>query len=122
MPQAKPLALVLEDDPGAGEALALVLRDWGAEVALAGNGGALAERLGDRLAEARWIITDFHLEGGADGVNAALQIIAHAPAARVLVLTGSVSGAVERAADAAGFAAMRKPVPANDILAWLSQT
>ncbi len=121
MSHGKPLALVLEDDAGAGEALAILLRDWGAEVVLGADGAAVVAALGQRVTQARWLITDYHLGETTNGVAVARQIKADAPATRVLVLTGSTHGQAERDAAEAGFEIMSKPVPADTILAWLER-
>jgi CheY-like chemotaxis protein len=121
MSQAKPLALVLEDDPSASEALALLLQDWGAEVVLGVDAVAAMAAVAARTEQLRWIITDYHLGPGADGVSAARLIATIAPKARVLVLTGAPSPQVERHATSAGFEILSKPAPAETILAWLER-
>jgi CheY-like chemotaxis protein len=109
----------LEDDRSAGEALAFVLRDWGAEVVVAANGRELTDAIGERVAQARWIIADYHLGDSLNGVTVARLISADAPNARVLVLTGSPSRSIEQEAARAGFKLLSKPVPADIILSWL---
>jgi CheY-like chemotaxis protein len=116
---AKPLALVLEDDDSAREALALLLGDWGAEVAHGIDGAALVAGLDGRTAQARWLITDYNLGASPNGVAAARLIVQRVPHIRVLVLTGSVGATAEREAADAGFEILRKPVPPETILAWL---
>ena len=64
----RPLALIIEDDEASAEALSFIVNDWGAEV-LASADGAMAEAaIAGRLDQLRWIITDFHLGDGPDGV------------------------------------------------------
>lgn len=122
MHSQKPLALVIEDDQSAGEALAMVLEDWGADVMLI-TGPADARSDEDaRLRQARWIITDCQAGAARDGITLAGQFAADAPSARVLVLTGSVKKSSEQDARAAGFEVMSKPAPVEAILAWLEHT
>ncbi len=117
----KPLALIIEDDPGSAEALALILRDWGAEVAHGVSSEGVAVALGQRAADVRWIITDFHLGAGPDGVTLVQTLARSAPQARVLVLSGSFHGRATAAAADAGFEVMQKPARAEAIVAWLER-
>lgn len=120
MAPAKPLALIIEDDANSAEALAFILRDWGAEVAHATGGEAL-KALEARLGDVRWIITDFHLGAGADGVTLVRRLSRLAPQARVLVLSGSFHGRATAEAATAGFEVMQKPARADAIVAWLER-
>lgn len=122
MSLGKPLALVLEDDESAAEALSLLLRDWGAVVLQCPPAQSPLDVLGGRLPDLRWIITDYDLGGGVNGVKVARRLADDAPTARVLVLTGSVGAAADREAAAAGFELMRKPAPPDAILAWLERS
>ena len=115
----KPLILVLEDDPVAGEALSLILRDWGAEILLCTGAGDLDLVLGDRADALTYVITDFHLGSGPDGVTLISRLKLVAPQVRVLVLSGSTHGRAAEAAAQAGFDAMQKPARPGDIIAWL---
>jgi len=115
----KPLALIIEDDAVSAEALALILSDWGAEVAHSVDGALGA--LGDRLSQLRWIITDFHLGRGPDGVTLVQRLAQSAPQARILVLSGSFHGRATASAAAAGFEVMQKPARAEAIIAWLER-
>lgn len=114
----KPLALVIDDDDAAGDALSIVVRDWGADVVLC-RSAAAAAALGDSAARARWIIADFNLGAGATGVDVARGLADTASSARVLVLTACTGGRAEAAAAAAGFSIMHKPARAEAIHAWL---
>jgi CheY-like chemotaxis protein len=120
MSASKPLALIIEDDPGSAEALSLILRDWGADVAHAASDGAIEAYKG-RFADLRWIITDFHLGAGPDGVTLVQRLAGFAPQARVLVLSGSFHGRATAAAADAGFEVMQKPARAEAIVAWLER-
>jgi DNA-binding response OmpR family regulator len=121
MRQARPLILLVEDDPAAAEALQLVLRDWGAEVIHGQGAEDVFANAGPRAGGASMIITDFHLGPDANGVSLARRLREAAPRARVLVLSGSPSGDAQSAATSAGYAFMRKPAPPGDIIAWLEQ-
>ena len=121
MPDSKPLALVIEDDPAAAESLLLILRDWGAEVAHGQNADTVLAALGNRLSQVRWIITDFHLGSDTDGVTLVKRLRDSAPDARVLVLSGSFSGSASADAVRAGFEVMHKPARAKAIIDWLER-
>lgn len=121
MSPTKPLALIIEDDSASAEALSLILTDWGAEVAYGRDGDGAAAALGDRASELRWIITDFHLGHGPDGVTLVKKLTQTAPQARVLVLSGSFHGRATDAAALAGYEVMQKPARAEAIVAWLER-
>jgi DNA-binding NtrC family response regulator len=121
MSASKPLALIIEDDHGSAEALALILSDWGAEVAHGIDSDGAEAALGDRADEVRWIITDFHLGRGPDGITLVKRLTQSAPQARVLVLSGSFHGRATDAAAEAGFEVMQKPARAEAIVAWLER-
>lgn len=121
MPTGKPLALIIEDDPGSAEALSFILRDWGAEVAHGASSEGVDAAIGHRAREVRWIITDFHLGAGPDGVTLVQSLARTAPQARVLVLSGSFHGRATAAAADAGFEVMQKPARAEAIVAWLER-
>jgi DNA-binding NtrC family response regulator len=117
----KPLVVVIEDDPASSEALSLILRDWGADVVTAASANAAVAALGARAAETSAIITDYNLGPGPDGVSGVRTLALLAPAARVLVLSGSFHGKATRAAAKAGFELMSKPANAEAIIAWLTR-
>jgi ActR/RegA family two-component response regulator len=73
----------------------------------------------ERVREIGWVITDFHLGPGPDGVTLISNLAAQAPQARVLVLSGSFHGRATAAAQRAGFEVMQKPANARAIVAWL---
>ncbi len=120
-PSNKPLVLLIEDDAASAEALSLILRDWGAEVAHAAHAGTLRDALAGRHAAVRYIIADFNLGAGRDGVSLAQDVAAAAPSSRVLVLSGCFNGSASAAAQQAGFDMMHKPARADAILAWLER-
>ncbi|MEZ6024432.1 MAG: response regulator [Hyphomonadaceae bacterium] len=121
MTPARPLALVIEDDPASSEALTLLLRDWGAEVIQAKSQATADAALSDRFDELRWIITDFHLGDEDDGVSIASRLNQAAPHARVLVLSGSFRKRAEVMATKVGYEVLQKPARAEAILAWLEK-
>ena len=115
----RPLALIIEDDDASAQALALIVSDWGAEVVLDRTGQSAEDALGARLADLRWIITDFHLGHREDGVSVAQRLARIATRARVLVLSGSFRGQADDLAASLGYRIMQKPARAQDIVAWL---
>lgn len=115
-----PLALLVEDDAAAAEALLLILRDWGAEV-VHGAGVEVVDAIQDRLDDVRWIITDFHLGQNENGISLVKRLRAGAPNARVLVLSGSFTGRATAEASQAGFDVMQKPARAKAIIEWLER-
>jgi DNA-binding NtrC family response regulator len=115
------LVIVLEDDRQSAEALALLLGDWGYECL---HGEALDEVLPlvrQRAGEIRAVISDYHLHGGTTGIEAARAIEAAGVAAPILLLTGTLRGAARRAAGAAGYRFMEKPVAPERLKAWLDR-
>jgi DNA-binding NtrC family response regulator len=114
------LVLLVEDDAAAAEALQLILRDWGAEVIHGATGDAIAAANG-RLGDVGWIITDFHLGKGENGISLVKRLRKAAPEARVLVLSGSFSGRATADAAQAGFDVMQKPARAKAIIEWLER-
>lgn len=121
MAGVKPLVVVIEDDPASSEALTLILRDWGAEVVSGACADALSVDLAPRAKTIGWIITDFHLGDGPDGVAGVQALLTVAPQARVLVLSGSFHGRATAAAAGRGLEVMHKPARADAIVAWLER-
>jgi DNA-binding NtrC family response regulator len=117
----RPLALIIEDDLASAEALAFILRDWGAEVLHGRDGPSAEAAINDRLHELAWIISDFHLGNGPDGISVVKRLSRAAPQARVLVLSGSFHGRATDAAALAGYEVMQKPARAEAIVAWLER-
>ena len=113
------LIAVIEDEPTSAEALAMVLRDWGAEVAVGAHANDIADQLGPRLAEVGWIITDFNPSDGRTGTVD--TIIAVATRARVLVLSGDLNRHATTVAAEVGFEVMDKPARPDKIVAWLER-
>lgn len=121
MSPAKPLILILEDNVAAADALRLILSDWGAEVVHAVDRDSAVAALGARAGQVRFIITDFNLGAGQDGVSLARTLADLTPQARVLVLSGSFHGRAAAAAATVGYDEMQKPARADLIVAWLER-
>jgi len=115
---AHPIAVVIDDDPDAAEALAIVLRDLGADVVAGSSATAILAQTCERTPLITWIVSDFDL-GDETGIESASALRRYAPGARVLILSGNIVGAAAKAAAAAGFDTMEKPATAAAIAAWL---
>lgn len=114
-----PIVVVMEDDPQSAEALALVLSDWGAEPIVGDRPEPVLARLGARASKISCIITDYQLGDGFTGMDAIRTLSKHAPAARVLVLTGAFDSRSQARSSAAGHDVIFKPAGADAIVAWL---
>ncbi len=121
MTSSKPLILILEDDSASAEALSMILNDWGAEVVHALNADKVSGVAGARLAEINFIIADYNLGPGPDGVTMVQRLLQINPDARVLVLSGSFHGRALDAAVQIGLEVMQKPANAQAIIAWLER-
>ena len=113
--------VVLEDDPGSAEALAALLGDWGYDCVQGDRLEAVAGRLHGRSTDVRAIISDYHLQGGANGVDAIVGLGRLGVAAPALLLSGTLGGRARRVAGAAGHQHMEKPVAPRRLKAWLQQ-
>ena len=116
--------LILENDPLVGEGLALMASDAGYDVAIFKS---LAEaRAGEpKSGTLCAIISDYDLDGGPNGVEAARALRADwqpaLPALPVLIVTAARNGDVEASARAAGFEVSAKPASAAFLRRWLAQ-
>ncbi|MGE3302017.1 MAG: response regulator [Hyphomonadaceae bacterium] len=119
MADAKKLVMLMEDDPAARDALGLLLADWGYDPLAAPDAAVAAAKLAGAQKPLFAVVTDFNLGRGPDGVAAALTLIAQHPAARVLVVSGSMRGKAAVEAKAAGFDYLSKPVRPEAIENWL---
>ena len=115
------LVLLLEDDRRSAEALAMLLDDWGYECIHGPNFEAALPAVRDRVGEVRAFISDYHLQDGATGIEAALMAVEHGITAPVLLLTGTLHGAARQAAGLAGYRFMEKPVAPERLKAWLDK-
>ena len=82
----RPSVLLVEDDVGLRETVALEFGDRGYEVEQAGSLDALRDVLADAF-DPRFAVIDLRL-GADDGLAAVEAILARRPSARVVVLTG----------------------------------
>lgn len=121
MAREHPNVLIIEDDYASAEALGMIVRDWGADVTLVADADGFDQIPAERLGALKFVITDFHLGDGPDGVMLATRIAERAPDTRVLVLSGSFHGKAAVAAQAAGYEMMQKPARADAIVAWLNR-
>lgn len=121
MSQRANTVVIIEDEPEAADALATIIRDWGAEVAIGSDVEVVAQQLGPRLNQVGWIITDFNLGPGPDGVTRVREIAKVVPGAKVLVLSGTLRGVADLAAAKAGYEIMHKPARAEKIVSWLER-
>lgn len=115
------LVLLLEDDRRSAEALAMLLDDWGYECIHGPSFEAALPAVRDRAGEVRAVISDYHLQGGETGIEAARMTAEHGIVAPVLLLTGTLRGAARRAAGSAGYRFMEKPVAPGALKAWLDE-
>lgn len=117
----RPLILILEDDPGAAAALAMVLDDWGYETLGGTAPQDLDPALVGREREVRAIITDYHLNG-CTGPQAIAGLRARGIEGEVLMMTGTLRGKARLEAKSAGHAILDKPVAVDDLFSWLERT
>lgn len=116
------LIAVLEDDPGAAQALAALLEDWGYGCVLGDRLESVVAQIATRLDEVSAIISDYHLPGGATGVDAIARLRELGATAPALILTATLAGRARRRAGAAGHTVMEKPVAARRLKAWLDRS
>src|SRR5437870_4243854 len=117
----QPFILILENDDLTGEGLALLVRDAGYQAAIFKS---LAEAAESGVVEMRVsaIISDFDLDRGPNGVEAAQALRAsREPRPPVLIVTGTRHRRVESAARAAGFEISAKPASPAFLRRWLAQ-
>ncbi len=115
----RPTALVIEDDQNQLRSMEALLELEGYRVATArGVGGAMAAIRGPEGLRPNFIISDFHLPGGMNGIEiiqwARSELNAPTPA---LIVTADKSTATRAIIEAAGLMAIVKPTKASDLLA-----
>jgi DNA-binding response OmpR family regulator len=111
--------VLLEDDPLAADALRRLLADWGFECLHGAELGEVLPQMEARAGEVRAIISDYHLQDGATGVEALHAAEAHGVSAQGLILTASLGQRMRAVAREAGYPAMEKPVAPDRLRAWL---
>ena len=121
MATRNPSSLIIEDDPAAAEALLLILRDWGAEVLHGASGDAVAAACAARHAELRWIITDFHLGDGPDGVTLVQAPLRPRRKRACWCCRARSTARHGGGGPRPGFEVMQKPARAKAIVAWLER-
>lgn len=102
--------LVVDNDAGAREALAALLRGWGCAVVAVGD-GASAERALAEAPCALWLF-DYHLDDGDTGTLLQQRLARRFGARASLVLSADGSGEVRRQVLESGLSLMAKPVRA----------
>jgi DNA-binding response OmpR family regulator len=117
-----PLVVVLENDKLTGEALALLLRDAGYQAVVFPSFKDARESIAASSTTVSAIISDFDLDCGPNGVEAARALRADRdPEPPVLIVTGTRQRSVVTAARAAGFEVSAKPASPAFLRHWLAQ-
>ena len=112
--------LLIDDDKSVRESANLLLRQWGAQVALAGDAGA-AKRLIAESEPFDVCVCDYRLPDQVNGLDliGALRSEPRSPRA-VCLLTGDMAPEVLAAADAAGVLVVHKPLQPARLRALLN--
>ena len=100
--------LVVDNEPSAREALAVVLRGWGCAVEAVGDDAGARAAL-ERENAGLWVF-DYHLDDGDDGVSLSRRLGESFGAAPCLILSADQTGAVRVAAQEAGLPLLVKPL------------
>jgi signal transduction histidine kinase len=109
------LALVVDDEPLAREAVARALSDIGARVQTAAN-EAEALRVLDQGFVPQLLIMDLRIEGELQGIDVARRLRARlTPSPHVIVITGDTAADTLALLQASGFAWLIKPVNPRDL-------
>ena len=117
----QPLILILENDELTSEGLALLVRDAGYQAAIF-KSLSEASQSTVLICNVSAIISDFDLDRGPNGVEAAQALRADRhPQPPVLIVTGTRHRRVESAARAAGFEISSKPASPAFLRRWLAQ-
>jgi signal transduction histidine kinase len=109
------LALVVDDEPLAREAVASALSDIGARVRTAAN-EADALRVLEQGFVPRLLIMDLRIDGELQGIDVARRLRARlTPSPHVIVITGDTAADTLELLQASGFAWLIKPVNPRDL-------
>ena len=110
-PGARRSVLVIEDEPAQRMSLALLLEDWGYRVRSAADLTSALRELDASGEPPSFVVSDFRLPGGCNGVEAIREIGRHV-GRRVpgIILTGDTDPARLREARQSGCILMHKPV------------
>jgi DNA-binding response OmpR family regulator len=114
-------AILLEDDAHSRAALEILLSDWGWTPVAAPDAAGALSRIAADAANVAAVITDYNLGAGVTGVDEVRALAAAGVSAPVLVLSGSMRGKAQVAADAAGHDYLTKPVNVTALRAWLAR-
>ena len=112
------LILVIDDDPLVLEAMGGLFRLWGYDVLTAATERAARARLAERRRAPDLIVCDYHLSGGATGIEA-IERLRGAQRIPAFLITSDVAGAELAQADAGGIHVVRKPADAKVLRAML---
>jgi CheY-like chemotaxis protein len=110
-PAKRLTALVIEDEPAQRMSLALLLEDWGYRVAASADLAAALAAIDGLGSPPVFVVTDFRLPGGANGVEA-IRAIGERVGRPVpgIILTGDTDPARAKEAKMLGCVLMLKPV------------
>lgn len=114
-PAAKPVALVVEDEPLVRQLAATVLGELGLEIVEAETGEEAMAFMEDRGGEVALVFADVRLPGTLDGVDLADRIGLRWPNARVVVTSGSSGDRLRALPDNVTF--LPKPWRSLDVVA-----
>jgi CheY-like chemotaxis protein len=114
---ARPLVLIIEDNPQTANALSMLLEDWGFAFVTAESPSAAVRMLGPRVTEVQALITDYHLQDGFTGIKGALAV---ANAIGRPVPTLVTTGFLDLAEYLDTFPVLSKPFDPNVLHQWLS--
>jgi two-component system, sensor histidine kinase len=112
------LILVIDDDPLVLEAMGGLFRLWGYEVLTAATERAARARLAERRRAPDLIVCDYHLSGGATGIEAIGRLRGALPIPAFLI-TSDVAVAESAEATASGIHVVHKPADAKILRATL---
>ena len=115
------LVVVLDGDPGAAEALAALIGDWGYDCVNADWLEDLASVVAGRRREVLAVICDERLSDGNTGSEAIRRLQTVGVTAPALLLTGTLTARPRRLGRAPGRRLMEKPVPPRRLRAWLDE-
>lgn len=119
MPQGAARVLVVEDDRDFAESLAIVLGTRDCTVDCAYTGEEAVRLFHERLYDITFM--DIKLPG-KNGVQVLAEILAFAPQARIVMMTGfSDPALLEQARQAGAMDVLRKPFRMKDLLAYVER-
>ena len=115
---ASKLIAVIDDNKSVADAMASLLRAWGATAVCASDGDALIQALSERRPDA--VIADRNLGGTVDGFTVLKQLETHwGGTLPSLIITGDYNVSDQEQANSTGRRVLQKPVWADTLLAAL---